>query len=76
MMIQYDSKHEEKEEEDNDDDDDEEEAPSPMARDLDALSKMSSLRADEGGDKPSRRPEEKPEQVASLAFHLSMGIQS
>eukprot|EP01036_Dinobryon_divergens_P026085 gene26085-34693_t len=58
----YDSKHEEKEEEDEEEEEEEEEAPSPMARDLDALSKMSNLRVDDGDEKPSRRSENKPEE--------------
>ena len=53
-VFQYDSKQ---------DEDEEEEAPSPMARDLDALSKMSNLRADESDEKPSIRAENKAQDV-------------
>ena len=56
LCFQYDSKQDEEEEE-------EEEAPSPMARDLDALSKMSNLRADESNEKPSIRAENKAKDV-------------
>lgn len=43
-----------------------------MARDLDALSKMSNLRVDDGDEKPSRRSENKPEE--EVALHESIDI--
>ncbi len=62
LCFQYDSKQDEEEEE---------EALSPMARDLDALSKMSNLRADESDEKPSIRAENKAQEVAKIhSTHL------
>ena len=43
-----------------------------MARDLDALSKMSNLRVDDGDEKPSRRSENKPEE--EVALHESIYV--